>query len=517
VEGLEGKHLVLASLEDGVRALSIRQLGGFAESIGLRTTLLFLIKTLGAFGRPVEWPPGEVEAIAGFLEREGVTHLGFYLMTGTYKPLRDLIAKLRAAGFKGMVLLGGIHVTLMPEESLVEGAQFAVQGPGEIPLRRILEGADPASVPGLVWRDAQGAVRVNPRTAEQALPMDDRPFPLWRLGRDRVLLKGRLRVLDAGLHKALATWHGGYYDLLTSIGCVYKCAYCCQTHRGPVLRASVDRVIREVLHVRECLPFLAGVNIQDDSFFSGSKEWVEEFCRRFKAEVGLPFIARMIPKFVTPERLDTMVQGGLVYVTMGLEASDRLNRTLFHRPETVANYLKAARAVLERGLILSIDLLADNPYETEEDLRQIARTLNALPRPNWWIVSLSLTPFPGTPLYERCEKDGMLGKFATDAYDAMLMPSREGGYRTPEFWHKLNTQLLPLIGPELGEKLIAAGPGDPSAAATVERLTKWLTRLHRLTNWMRDRLPTFYAVLFRVLRLGARGKPLPRIMGGGDS
>ncbi len=515
MDGFEGKHLVLATIEDLVRAMSIRQLGAYSESLGIRTTLLFLVKKPGGYAAPISFSPSEVSRIAAFLKDEQATHLGFYLMTGSFKPYRALVAALRREGFEGMILAGGIHVSLCPEESLVEGAQFAVQGPGEIPLRAIFEGKDPASIPGLVWRDGGGKVRVNPVSPDQAIPMDDRPFPIWRLNRDRVLLNGRLKVLTEGIHRAYTGWHGTYYDLLTSIGCIYKCAYCCQVHKGKILRTSVDRAIREIKHARENLPFLEGVNVQDDSFVSGPKEWVDEFCRRMKAEVGLPFIVRMIPRQVTAELLEKMMDAGLVYVTMGLEGSDRLNKTLYKRSQTAEYFIPAAKEVLNHGLILSIDLLINNPYETEADLKEIAETLNSLPRPNWWVVSLSLTPFPKTPLYERAVQDGMIEKFPTDAYDAMLVPSREGAYRTPDFWYLLNAKLLPMINSNLGRQLIEAGPGSPTAAKTVFRLTKWLLRTRKITSFLRDNFPILYAVLYRGLRIFTGKKALPRIMRSG--
>ena len=146
-------------------------------------------------------------------------------------------------------------------------------------------------------------------------------------------------------------------------------------------------------------------------------------------------------------------------------------------------------------------------------MREIATTLNSLPRPNWWVVWLSLTPFPNTALYERAVKDGMLEKFPTDAYDAMLIPTREGAYHTPEFWYKLNARLLPMINPELGKRLIEGGPNDPVAAKTVMRLTKWLLRTKKLTSFMRDRVPIFYNVFYRVLRIfTGKKKAMPRLM-----
>jgi len=195
-------------------------------------------------------------------------------------------------------MAGGIHPTLMPAKSLVEGADFAVAGPGELPLEMILAGKPPESIPGLVWRRGRETV-VNPVRPEQKLDLDSLPYPLYRFDRDQVLVDGRLQTLGWRLHERLATWDGRYYDMVSARGCAYRCAYCCNVNGAPVRRSSVDRVIGELVDLRKREPRVAGVNFQDDCFYTGSDEWIAEFARRMREEVGLPFIARMIPRYVT--------------------------------------------------------------------------------------------------------------------------------------------------------------------------------------------------------------------------
>jgi hypothetical protein len=77
------QHLVLAAIEDGVRAASIRVLGAYAESLGVRTTLLIIVKPPVSAGHPLVFSPREVRQMARFLQREGATHFGMYLMTAT--------------------------------------------------------------------------------------------------------------------------------------------------------------------------------------------------------------------------------------------------------------------------------------------------------------------------------------------------------------------------------------------------------------------------------------------------
>ena len=497
------QHLVLATIDEQARPLSIRVLGAYAESLGVRTTLLVVLRPLATPGHPIVFSAAEVERLAKFLAREQVTQLGFYLMTAGLKPYRVLAKALRARGYRGVLMAGGVHPTLCPRESLPDEADYAVQGAGEVPLGMILDGADPATIPGLVWRN-NGVLAVNAPAPAQNLDLDGLPFPLFRFDRDWILADGKLRKLDWAMHSRHANWRGRYYDLVTSRGCAYRCAYCCNVYGSPVRRQSVARVIAEVRRVKETEPRIIGINIQDDSFYAGSDDWLREFCEKWKAEIGLPFITRMIPRYVSPERLALLKDAGLQYVTMGLEGSDRVNREVYHRKESGASFLKAARTVLESGLWLSIDYIIHNPYETEADLREVARVLNALPRPHWWIVCLSLTPFPNTPLHARCVKDKILDRFATDAYDSMLKPDRPGGYLTPPFWLDLITVVLPNVSPALGARLIEAGPGDPRNAATVQSLAKWFRIAKRTTGWLRDRTPWLYAAVYRGLRLISR-------------
>ncbi len=502
------QHLVLAAIDEEARPLSIRVLGAYAESLGVKTTLLVILRKLATFEQPVGFSAAEVRSLAKFLVREKVTHLGFYLMTASLKPYRLLAKGLRDAGFRGVMLAGGVHPTLCPQESLPDEADYAVQGAGEVPLQMILDGTEPATIPGLVWRN-RGAVAVNPMSPSQNLDLNALPFPLFRFDRDFILVDGKLRRLDWAMHRRFAGWHGRYYDLVTSRGCAYRCAYCCNVYGSPIRRQSVERVLAEVRHLKQTEPRISGINIQDDSFYAGSDDWLKDFCAKWKSDIGLPFITRMIPRYVTAERLALLKDAGLQYVTMGLEGSDRVNREIYNRKETAQSFLKAARTVLEAGLWLSIDFIIHNPYETEEDLRAVARTLNALPRPHWWTVCLSLTPFPGTPLHARCVKDRSLERFATDAYDSMLNPTRPGGYRTPSFWLDLITIVLPNVNPTLGARLIDAGPDNPQNAATVRSLAKWFRTAKKITTGLRDRTPWLYAATYRVLQLVAHRRLAP--------
>jgi len=56
------QHLVLVSIDEDERPVSIRTLGAYAESVGVKTTLLIAIKQLSQIERPVVFSSREVRA-----------------------------------------------------------------------------------------------------------------------------------------------------------------------------------------------------------------------------------------------------------------------------------------------------------------------------------------------------------------------------------------------------------------------------------------------------------------------
>ena len=71
----------------------------------------------------------------------------------------------------------------------------------------------------------------------------------------------------------------------------------------------------------------------------------------------------------------------------------------------------------------SFDLILDNPYETDEDLRKTLSLLNTIPD-TYELILFSLTFYPGTYLYDKAVKDGLI----EDAYYLKGI----------KYYHKLN-------------------------------------------------------------------------------
>jgi len=104
--------------------------------------------------------------------------------------------------------------------------------------------------------------------------------------------------LDRALFNRHARYRGRNYATISSRGCPYECAYCCNSlyHRlypdWRVRRRSVGHLVGELEAVFREHPEVAQVNFYDDWFLACPMEHLREFCAEYKARVNRPFIAR---------------------------------------------------------------------------------------------------------------------------------------------------------------------------------------------------------------------------------
>ena len=114
-------------------------------------------------------------------------------------------------------VFGGVHVSAIgaPLLKAFPAIDFLCMGEGEATLAELADGASPADITGLIWRD-DGRVVTNPR--RPLLPdLDQMPFPAYDL----------LRGFPRRYHLPLFSYiQRPGATMVTSRGCPYKCSYC---------------------------------------------------------------------------------------------------------------------------------------------------------------------------------------------------------------------------------------------------------------------------------------------------
>lgn len=146
-------------------------------------------------------------------------------MTGAHEAAAAIKARMPA---QPILVVGG-HVAALPEQTLrEEPVDFACNGEGPataVQLIAHLKADNPpdalASIEGLVWRDAAGAIRNNP-SAPLIRDLDrDLHGQVWDL-----LPMDKYRAHNWQCFGDLAA-RQPYASIYTSLGCPYKCSFCC--------------------------------------------------------------------------------------------------------------------------------------------------------------------------------------------------------------------------------------------------------------------------------------------------
>ncbi len=140
--------------------------------------------------------------------------------------------------------------------------------------------------------------------------------------------------------------------------------------------------------------------------------------RLYKKHVGLPFFCWANPIAVTEERIEMLVQAGLVGVHVGLESgSPRVSEQIYHRKVSQDQFFRCMNILHDyrrRITDIRVDVITDNPYETDDEVAETVRVLSYLKKP-FFVGIVSLIFYPKTSLEQRAVKDGLV----TDGNDKL--------------------------------------------------------------------------------------------------
>ncbi len=252
----------------------------------------------------------------GLLEREKPDIVGLTATTPTYAATLSIAEFVkRQTGIR--TVLGGVHATLMPHESMKSGFfDFIVKGEGEITSSELIlalkgEGALD-SVKGILFRREGEVVETPDRPFMEDL--DELPFPSRKL-----LASRKYRYPDALRSPA--------FPIITSRGCPGKCSFCTAkfAHGSKFRFRSPDNVVDEIeMLVRE--HGAREIHIWDDNFITNPGRVFkisDEIIRRgIKCLFAFPNGVRA--DFIREDILLAMRRMGAYSLAIGVESGNQI-------------------------------------------------------------------------------------------------------------------------------------------------------------------------------------------------
>lgn len=336
---------------------------------------------------------GEQRAIDE-VARFGPDLIGMTLFTYNALAAYRLLPLLR--GGTRLLVAGGPHATVLPDECVAHGFDVAVSGEGERTIVAIARALDAPRNGRTAVLDAVAALpgcwtERGPGTPAPFLEdLDAMPFPHTSYPTFTASDYSPIGVISAG-------------GMMTSRGCPARCTFCANyvTGRGYRWR-STHNIIAEMVALSE-VTSVTNFPFWDDAF-TARRPRLNELCdaiRQTDALDGATWTCITPGNMVQPFDLDNMRAAGCVAVNFGLESGDYNVLKLIRkgqRPEQVKASVKAAKAA---GMMTIVNFMFGFPGE---DAEALARTLDLMhelaEHTDFFNNRGVLVPFPGTSIYD---------------------------------------------------------------------------------------------------------------------
>lgn len=331
--------------------------------------------------------------------------VGITCMTGPQITHGLAAARLVRQYGKGVpIVWGGIHPTLMPEQTLEnDHVDIVVQGEGEetFPeLVRALESNRPlGEVRGIWYKNNGGMASTPPRSL---IDLNNQPPLSYHLVQP---------------DKYLFQLHGQrFLSLESSRGCPHRCAYCYNpsVYNRKWRALTADETVRRIKILSKDYG-ATGIWLCDDNFFSNKQRALAIFTALKEQQLGISVdrvdVHPSVASRLTDAELGLIRDGGGHSMSLGVESGSPRILGLIKkdsRSQTSA-VLEFNRRVAKLGIVACYNLMMGFPTESLEELAQTISLFLRLMNENENALCLlnTYTPFPGTELFDVCQENGL--------------------------------------------------------------------------------------------------------------
>jgi anaerobic magnesium-protoporphyrin IX monomethyl ester cyclase len=322
--------------------------------------------------------------------------VGITAMTPQIRQAHDIAQEIKSIRRDIKIVSGGVHATLLPEQTLQEfpGFDILVIGEGE---RTIVELAS---------------------KLERNESITDVRGTAYRANGKSIVTEPRPRILDldqcANPHKYydfefyLNNYSSGVTDrcvsMIVSRGCPYSCRFCATKSfwSQKYISKSTDGIIEEINYV---LNRGAEGIVFRDSTFNINKRWVDELCKKIIGQrLRFKWAVNARVNLVDYELFKRMRKAGLDTVYFGVESGSQRILDFYGKGVTLKQTEKAFEVCRKLRIRTGAYFMLGALPETREDIDLTHQFVKKL-KPTSSLVFLFM-PLPGSELYKEYIKEG---------------------------------------------------------------------------------------------------------------
>jgi len=301
-----------------------------------------------------------------------------------------LLKKIRLNNPSILTVMGGIHASVMSNEAL-EYADVVVVGEGEKAFLKIVE--------DLYIRNIKNQGIIEGETVEN---LDELPSPAFNL----IDMKRYFQLLSFCGKKSPAI------GITSSRGCPFRCKFCYNSFRKTKVRYfSANRIVNEIEYFKNEYG-ISNVVFTDDDFLT-NKERLLNLLSEFEKRKMLGWVkwacqARV--QVINENILLLAKAAGCVRISSGFEnRNQRILSYLKNNTTTLQQQDKAIQIAKKVGVTMGGSIILGTPSETLQEMKNTIKWFEETPDVAFLGIN-NITPYPGTPIWQLCQKNGLLPK-----------------------------------------------------------------------------------------------------------
>ncbi|WP_237274893.1 B12-binding domain-containing radical SAM protein [Tenacibaculum ovolyticum] len=354
---------------------------------------------------------------------DGFNYLTKMCLTNMREAAFEMILKAKSNNCK--IVVCSSDATDHYEKYLNAGADFIIQGEGEVTLKELVDKfqnkEDATVIDGVVYVNDQGKIIKNPKRAVYK-ELDSFPMPAWDL----------INVND---YKNIWEEGGKEFSLnmVTTRGCPFKCNWCAKPIYGNRYNShSPEYIVAHISYLQK--NFGVKKFWMCDDIFGLKPQWVQEFNTLLKQEnLTINYYIQSRADLLLKEaNIEALAESGLSEVWIGAESGSQKILDAMDKGTTIAQIEKATRLLKEKNIKVAFFIQFGYLNETKEDIDLTIKMIQNL-LPDNIGVSVSY-PLPETAFYEKVKDDLKLKANWTDSDDLAMM--FQGSFNS-KFYKKL--------------------------------------------------------------------------------
>ena len=322
-------------------------------------------------------------------------------------PAGNEVCSMLNPQLKTMVM--GTHASALPPKTLIEEPyDFVCDGEGPYTILSLLQclragGQDIQKVPGLYyWKnDGQGSAVACNSTAQNIQNLDmELPEQAWDL----------INIKKYRAHN----WHcfpdyerTPYASIQTSLGCPYKCSFCCinTPFGGSGIRYWKPETVVQQMELLQNNYGVSNIKIPDEMFILNEKH-VMEICRLIiDKNLKLNIWAYGRIDTVKSRYLEKLKKAGFNWLALGIESASSHVRDGVDKKMKQDDIYHICNKIKSHGINIIANYIFGLPDDTHESMREtfdMARAINAE-----WANFYCAMAYPGSQLHKDAKPEDL--------------------------------------------------------------------------------------------------------------